>query len=57
MIDQIKKIIEQVSSQGGNNALPADLTKQVTEETGDSILSGFKSAISSPTLSTVVIAF
>lgn len=57
MIDQIKKIIEQVSNQEGNNGFPTDLTKQVTEETGNSILSGFKTAVSSGNLSQVTDLF
>lgn len=57
MIDQIKKIIEEVSNQEGNNGLPTNLTKQVTEETGNSILSGFKTAVSSGNFSQITDLF
>lgn len=57
MIDQIKKIIEQISVQEGTRNLPEDLTKQVAEETGDSILTGFKTAVSSGNYSQVTDLF
>lgn len=57
MIDQIKQIIEQVSAQEGNKGLPTDLTKQITEETGNSIVSGLKAAASSGNISQITDLF
>lgn len=57
MLDQIKQIIEQVSAQEGAQGLPTDLTKQITAETGDSIVSGLKSAVSSGNISQITDLF
>ncbi len=52
MIDQIKQIIEQVSAQEGSaKGLGTDLTSAVTKETGDSILSGLKGALTGGNIS------
>lgn len=52
MIDQIKQIIEQVSAQeGSGKGLGTDLTSAVTKETGDSILSGLKGALTGGNIS------
>lgn len=47
MIDQIKQIIEQVSSKELNGAagISSNLAGQVTQETGNSILSGLKDSL------------
>ncbi|MTG97668.1 MULTISPECIES: hypothetical protein [Myroides] len=47
MIDQITKLIEQVSSKEISQAgISTDLAGAVTKETGDSIINGFKDSIS-----------
>lgn len=53
MLDQIKQTIEQVSSQEANqtNGIPADLTSKVSQETGNSIVSGLKDSLSSGNVS------
>lgn len=58
MINQLKQIIEQVSAQQNDvQGLSADTVKQVTEETGTSILSGFKSAVSSGNITQITDLF
>lgn len=57
MIDQLKTIIEQVSAQAGGSVIPSNLTKEVTQETGNSILSGIKDAVSSGDFSQVTNLF
>ena len=52
MIEQIKQIIEQVSAQEGSaKGLGSDVTSAVTKETGESILSGLKSALTGGNIS------
>lgn len=52
MLDQISKIIEQVGSNtAGENGIPSDMFSKVTNETKDSITSGFKDAISAGNIS------
>lgn len=53
MTDQIKQIIEQISSQEASQAkgITPDLANKVTEETGQSIISGLKDAVSQGNLS------
>lgn len=47
MLDQISKIIEQVGAkEAGAKGIPSDMLSQVTGETKESIVSGFKSAVS-----------
>lgn len=46
MLDQITKVIEQVSSQeGSSKGIASDLMGALSKETSDSIISGFKGAV------------
>ncbi len=47
MIDQISKLIEQIgATEAGANGISSDMMSKVTGETKDSIVSGFKDAVS-----------
>jgi len=47
MLDQISKIIEQVGAQeAADKGVSSDMLSKVTDETKDSIVSGFKNAVS-----------
>lgn len=58
MLDQISKLIEQVGAkEAGASGIPSDLMSKVTGETKDTIVSGFKSAVTGGNLNQVTDLF